>query len=452
MDARVRDTAFDLDCIVQRPFYFITVVWGRKYTERFLQYCVGSLLAQGNLPSLRTGQRSKFLIATLPSDWDFMKGTAIFREMERYLEPVFIEIPPCPPGTLACLHMGVGHVAACDMAFRDNAYGVILAPDTMISDGTVRNLQKHAAAGVEIVWVSALRFAQEPLFENLRASGVVFDDSASGKGFAVSGSDLVRAGVNAIHSETLTYEWDSAWFLNAPSAAWWRVPGEDGLVVHCLSWAPLLLDFSAMAEHDMSTLENWTIDGDYVFKNFGAAPKMHVVQDSDEMFYCGWSALAEGAYPLTPRFSSRFRWMNDVAKADDFRAMFYSSKYDPLKQRTFFLPVRWHARPINSAWHDVERRAQRVLRFALSRIGRSPVPGPRLHVLLVARYLAFPLIVYRRMAVLARAAWKRRRTIAAEIRGLLAGKPRHRAGVVFRLRQVAVFVLSGRALSDRSEK
>jgi hypothetical protein len=73
-------------------------------------------------------------------------------------------------------------------------------------------------------------------------------------------------------------------------------------------------------------------------------------------------------------------------------------------------------------------------------------------VLLVARYLAFPLIMYRRMAILARAAWKRRRRIGAEIRGLFAGKARHRAGVAFRVRQVAVFVLSGRALSDRSEK
>jgi hypothetical protein len=450
MDARLRDTLSLQDHIVERPFYFITVVWGRKYTERFLQYCVGSLLAAGNLPSLRTGQRSKFLIATLPSDWDYMKGTPIFREMERYLEPVFIEIPPCPAGQLACLHMGLGHVAACDRAYRDKAYGVILAPDTMISDGTVRNLQKHAAAGIEVVWVAALRFAQEPLFENLRAAGVQVDDGESGKAFAVSGRDLVRAGLHAIHSETLTYEWEASYFLNAPSAVWWRVPGEDGAVVHCLSWAPLLLDFSAMPRHDISALETWTIDGDYVFKNLGATPKLHVVQDSDEMFYCGWSALAEGAYPLTPRFTNRFRWMNDVAKADDFRAIFYSSRYDPLKQSTFFLPVRWHAEPINAAWQHVERRAQRLLRFALSRLGRSPVPGPRMDALIIARYLAFPIVLCRRMAVLARAAWRRRQRIGAIAKGLLTGTSR--AGVAFRLRQIVVFALSGRALSDRDRK
>jgi hypothetical protein len=448
MDARLPDTLSLQDHIVERPFYFITVVWGRKYTERFLQYCVGSLLAPGNLPSLRTAQRSKFLIATLPADWEYMRETPIFREMERYLEPVFIEIPPCPPGQLACLHMGLGHVAACGMAHRCKAYGVILAPDTMISDGTVRNLQKHAAAGTEVVWVSALRFAEEPLFANLRAAGAL--PAEHGATLAISGRDLVRAGVNAMHSETLTYEWDAPYFLNGPSAVWWRVPGEDGVIVHALSWAPLLLDFSAVAQHDVSALETWTIDGDYVFKNLGASPKIHVVQDSDEMFYCGWSALAEGAYRLTPRFTSSFRWINDVAKADDLRAVFYGPRYDPLKRSAFFLPVRWHADPLNAAWGPVEDRAQRMLGLALSRAGRIPGPVPQIPALIIARFLIWPLIMWRRVAVLIGAVWKRRHAITSVMRALVTGKDR--AGVGFRLRQVATYVLSGRVLSGRREQ
>jgi hypothetical protein len=240
------------ESVLDRPFYFLTVVWGRRYSERFLDYCVGSLLAPGNLPALRTAQRSKFLIATLPADWEYMRTTAIFREMERYVDPIFIEMPPCPPETLACIHMGVGHVTACGMAYRDKAYGVILAPDSIISDGTVRNLQTHAAAGIELVWVAALRFGEEPFLGHLTAIGALPEDDRvnTGKPLIIAGRELVLAGVNGMHSETLTYEWDAEYLVNAPSALWWRVPGENGIVLHSLSWAPLLLDFAAAKDHD----------------------------------------------------------------------------------------------------------------------------------------------------------------------------------------------------------
>jgi hypothetical protein len=449
--------------VIERPFYFITVVWGRGYCDQFLQYCVASLLAPGNIPALCTRRRSRFLIGTLRADWDYMRATPIFRELERYVEAVLIEIPPRPADTLACVHMGVGHVAACGMAHADKAYGVILAPDSVISDGTVRNLQKHAAAGIELVWVAALRFGQEPFLGHLYATGALSEEdrSQSCKPLAISGRALVLAGVNGMHSETLTYEWDSSYFVNGPSAVWWRVPGENGIVLHSLSWAPLLLDFAAARTHDTSALETWTIDGDYVFKNLGASPKMHVVQDSDEMFYCGWSALTDRPYPLAPRFTNRFAWQNSLAKADEFRRAFHSPLYDPLKRSKFFLPVRWHANPINSRWRRVERRSQRILRFALSQSTfrsfslpgiRLDVAGPARHACLLAARgahrlgLAVPRLG-ERVSVLATAVWRKRHMAGSVLKGAVSGDAQARAEIAYRLRQAAVLVFRGRHLA-----
>src|SRR5262245_32756621 len=136
---------------LDQPFYFIVVLWGEKYRKCFLEFCVASLLAPGNVPSLRTRPRSKFLIATRPADWEAMRETAIFCELARYLDPVFIEIPPCPADTLACVHMGKGHLAACRLAHDDKAYAVVFPPETIVSDGTVRNLQRRAAEGFDVV-------------------------------------------------------------------------------------------------------------------------------------------------------------------------------------------------------------------------------------------------------------------------------------------------------------
>ncbi len=78
---------------------------------------------------------------------------------------------------------------------------------------------------------------------------------------------MVYAAVNGFHSETLAYEWDAPGLMAISPAAWWRVPGEDGIVLHSLSWAPLLLDYGAIGDHDTSTFDQWTLDGDYLYNN-----------------------------------------------------------------------------------------------------------------------------------------------------------------------------------------
>jgi hypothetical protein len=222
----------------------------------------------------------------------------------------------------------------------------------MFSDGTVRRLQQHAANGVELVWVPALRFAEEPFLGHLRASKLIPEGRRQQTGIAliISGAEMVRAAINGFHTETLSYEWDASYFPKLPSAMWWRVPGENGILVYSLSWAPFLLDFAAVKSHDTMALENWTIDGDYIFRNLSSTPKIHVVQDSDEMFYSSWAPLGERAIDLKPRYVSHFNSINFLWKAEELRSAFYGPIFDPLKRRMFFKPSRWHANPINSRW------------------------------------------------------------------------------------------------------
>ena len=139
-------------------------------------------------------------------------------------------------------------------------------------------------------------------------------------------------------------------------AAWWRVPGEDGIVLHSLSWAPLLLDYASISDHDTSTFDQWTLDGDYLFNNFNNSKRIHVVQDSDEIFLASWGPLAE-----RPVKKTRFPFDDRLAGLF-FKQSFYSGFFDPLKRKLFFLPVRWHAKPLNAKWTAVEERAARELR------------------------------------------------------------------------------------------
>lgn len=358
--------------IHDRPFYFVVVLWGPRFRDYFVNLCLPSLLSPGNIPALSTRERGQFLICTRHEDFAFIKSTPAFQLLERHVDPVFVEIPPCPPGTEACVHMGIGHRRGCELAYARKAYPFVLQPDSVFSDGTIARLQELAREGVELALVPALRFAEEPLFEQFERNGIA-PHQRRDRPLALASRDLVRMALASMHSETKTYEWDAPYFHSTPYAAWWRVPEEDGIVVHSMSWAPLLLDFTAVPEHDTSTFDNWTIDGDYVHKNLGNIKRVHLVLDSDEIFIASWAPLADKPYDLRPHIPAG--WRGNLKRKAMFNRWYYSGVFDPLKQQAFFRAARWHAKPIvDPRWQIVQRRALRTLYSCVA----PPVKGPDL--------------------------------------------------------------------------
>src|SRR5262249_8432816 len=115
--------------MLDRPFYFILVLWGERFRNYFLDLCLPTLLSPSNLPALATQPRRNLLICTCPDDWAAMRAAPVFALLERHVDPVFIEIPPCPPGLSGCIHMGIGHCRGCELAYAAKAYPFVLTPD-----------------------------------------------------------------------------------------------------------------------------------------------------------------------------------------------------------------------------------------------------------------------------------------------------------------------------------
>lgn len=348
-----------------RPFYFNVVVWGERFRGYFLNFCLPTLLAPNNIPALVNRGKNKFLICTTRDDWAAMERTPIFDLLKTYAEPVLLEIPLPPPGWSGCQHMGIGHKLATEMMYRDKAYGVMMTPDFMLSDGSIAAVQRHAVEGKQVVLNAALRFGEEPLFEHLAKMGIVSLDSKfgeEGKTLPITGRQLVSAGIKSFHSETLRYEWEAPYFTDFPCACWWKVPGEDGIVIHSLSWGPLLIDYAAIEKHDTTVMDNWTIDGDYIFRNFKNWDRIHVVQDSDEIIQVSWAPLSDRRQSLEPDRKKTWPVIGEWTKGAILRDAFLGPVYDPLKRSIFRLPVRWHARDVNEVWTKTERRALCTIR------------------------------------------------------------------------------------------
>jgi hypothetical protein len=459
--------------MLDRPFYFILVLWGARFRNYFLDLCLPTLLSPRNLPSLTTRGRSKFLFCTRPDDWAAISASPIFQLLERCVEPVYIEIPPCPPGVSGCVHMGIGHRRGCELAYEAKAYPFVLTPDSIFSDGTIARLQELALAGVQLALVPALRFAEEPLFDELWQAGIApLGRAGRAEPIAISNRDLARMALASMHSETRTYEWDAPYFHHMPSAAWWRVPGEDGIVVHCLSWAPLLFDFTAVPEHDTTVFDDWTFDGDYIFRNLGNIRRIHLVLDSDEMFMASWAPLSDRPHDLTPQRLLQVPFLGSLLKKQRFNAWFYGGVFDPLKQGIFFSAARWHARPLNRAWSEVEQRALATLatcvappkdaaitNLPIEASGMQAAADPACSALPQSRveqasdvltrallsYLVVPLF---RAGGVVQSCWIHREAIIPRLRQLARGDAQVRHWIAWRLRQLTHQLL-GRNLRER---
>lgn len=346
-----------------RPFYFMVCVWGERFSNYMLDYCIPSLLSPNNVPALPSGPH-KMLVACPSSDWERIRTKPIVAALSRHLELVHLEIPFPEPGVMSTLHMGVGHRLATALCFRDKALGVALTPDLMLSDGTVANLVQKARAGVHAVLCVALRFAEEPLFEALRAESHDVPDRPrrdGGEALSLSGRDMVRIGIPAFHSQTRSYYFDSPDMGEIPAAAIWDVR-DSGVLIHSLSWAPLLMDYSRLEVHDTAALETWTMDGDYVHANFGNRDTVYACRDSDEMMLVSWAPEAYQSISPTESWLRRHipvyrRWLNGMLVHESV----CSPRCDDLKRRLFRLPVKWHLGPIDDRWKRVEATAARAI-------------------------------------------------------------------------------------------
>jgi hypothetical protein len=108
-------------------------------------------------------------------------------------------------------------------------------------------------------------------------------------------------------------------------------------------------------------METWTMDGDYIHRNFGDGKDVYVVTDSDEIMLVSWAPLSDRPESLAPNPFKGSR-AGEIIKAGILRAALFSGVFDCLKKRILFMPVRWHAQEFGPGWEATEAKAARVLR------------------------------------------------------------------------------------------
>jgi hypothetical protein len=351
-----------MDAIVHQPRIYISVTfWGEEYRRYFVDYCLPTLMAPGNIPAIQNKSAARLLVATRGDDWQALQSEPIFAAAKEQItvEHVPYEAPLNVKYDEKMLAMSKGHKLLTQRMFEDRAHGVIVYPDMILADEAIRRIEQLAANGYKVVLCLAVRFANEGLIEELQARRLV----EHGKPIAIGAQELARLTIKHMHSETVRLDFKADLSDLGGCAFFWVVtPGQD-LLFHSANWAPLLIDYSTLSDHDSSTLDNWTLDGDYIAKNFSNLDEIYVVRNTTELFVSGFTPESKISYPKVPfpPYRSRFlRPIRKIVRAREF--MLQAGVWDNVKRELFRTPIRLQGGAASqSAWRKAERRAAKIV-------------------------------------------------------------------------------------------
>jgi hypothetical protein len=314
------------------PICISLVVWGERYTDFFLEFCLPSLLADGNLPVLRRRTGSAFIIHTSAADAkrirasDSLVVASAFVDVDLRIVDISAVLP----------HEMLSH---CHQDAIRTADGrgwptVFLSPDTIWSNNAFKAIDLALSSGKRVLFMPNVRAVKEDALELLRKL-------PRGGRIDVSPRELMTIAIRHLHptiEEHIVARGRGERLL--PSALLWENSRGD-LLGHFFHVHPLMV-FPNVRFAEFCQ----TIDGDFVQLACPDSKDHQTILDSDEA--------------TAVEFSVRSQFIAGVTDKEDARSVVRWARRGAttVHWRLFSQRVRLHAAPIReSEWEDVERQA-----------------------------------------------------------------------------------------------
>jgi len=255
-------------------FHIIVPVWGREYTQIFIELMLPTLLAPGNIPALPHPERHVFQIYTTPADRAVIEASPIHARLKQHIRVAFHRVRSHPEkGGNAyaiqsdCYRRAIREADAADQAM------VFLTPDSVMADGSLRNLARIAGTGVRAVLGVGVRLVKETVSEALLQyhrgdDGVI----------AIGPRELVRLALPNIHPIAKAHFYHDEGYGLFLSNLYWRI-GTEGLLARCFHLHPFMV-YPRVKNAPFTT----TVDGDYIEAACPDLADTYVVTDSDEFW------------------------------------------------------------------------------------------------------------------------------------------------------------------------
>ncbi len=338
--------------------YLGLTFWGEEYRRYFVDFCLASLLAPGNIPAIKDKRSARFLIATTDRDWAELQSESLFAAAKALIAVEHVPFTSGANWDARMASMSEGHRLLARRMFVDRAQGVFLQPDLIATSGYLASLQRLWEQGFAAIMFMAVRFTNEGILSEINRSRNV----PATRPLIFSASELVRLILRHMHSEMQRGDFDKPFDDYGCSFYFWKVGSEEDLVLHCGSWVPALMDYAKLGVHDESSLETGTLDGDYVNTNFPDEKDYYYSRDTDELLFISFTPEASQHYSLAPLALYRIPFLRTGLKIVGAHHFLYQQAPAWLKEAQFRQRVRFRgANSTEAEWRAVEAHAARII-------------------------------------------------------------------------------------------
>lgn len=275
-----------------RPFAFYVPAWGKRYSTTFLKYGLPTLLAPGNIPSLKQGD-IPFTVYTTKADRWRMERTPIWNTLQRYASVRFKILDDDEKGLLArgkFKSVTNCYIDAMNEAADDQSAAVMLMSDFAISDGAIAEYRRLVDEEKKVIEIVGPRGSIVPIGAKLETR------RAADESISIGSLELARLWYENIHHSLAAHFMDGpASDPFYPSHLYWRVKRE-GIVVRILHSHPIVVAPDGRLGDFTSTTDYGLADA----LGFDSS-QYHLCRDSRTSFCCELSPVIVPA----PKFCTR---------------------------------------------------------------------------------------------------------------------------------------------------
>ncbi|MBI5346630.1 MAG: hypothetical protein HZB76_05775 [Chlamydiae bacterium] len=260
-------------------FSIINIVWGNDYLDLFLNIIIPSYLSKNNIPFCSKIYDIQFNIYTAIEDVIKIKSHKSYLKLQEF---VVINVFPIITSNLLKENnkysvKGFCQSAALKKAAAEHTIALLFNPDTIISDGSLKNccLIMEKSKKKSIVIAELARVEIESITPHLKAVFNSYENSIS-----LSSRELVALSVQHLLPIGKVAFWEYNLLSTWPSFLYWKA-GKNSILAKFFHLHPLAID---LREVNISLPETIMPDDGGLLEFLGIEEdKIHVVTDSDSI-------------------------------------------------------------------------------------------------------------------------------------------------------------------------
>lgn len=324
-------------------FYIITIVWGEVYTDLFLRFALPTQLSAGNLPAFRQVEKAVYAIYTTSKDAETIRTSSVYSALYDIVYPEIVEIDDIDLNQNKMVVWNECQKRAILAGNRDNSILIFLSPDDLWADGSFSNLLKIAASGKKVVLVNTVNLTKETFVPAFVQEFTPNKDLS----ISVTPRELVRLSLDHLHPLYKAWTWDSKDYCYPPYSPhiYWKV-NQEGLLGKGFHIHPLLVN---PARKDV--VPSHAVDVDYIHSACPNIKDIYVVEDSDEILYCGLRFYEQNIKDIKPYDVKNGRnvWNIALLAANISKVLYY--------HHVFRYNTRIHQCEFSPEWEKIEKEA-----------------------------------------------------------------------------------------------